>query len=228
MSDALQNKLGYEFKRAALLRQAVTHKSFVHEQGLSQDESNQRLEFLGDAVLELCVSDFLYHEFYELPEGELTTRRAAIVCESTLARIAKNIRLGDFLLLGQGEARENGRDKPSILADALEAVFGAIYLDSGIDEVRNTVNRLLSPFFNKAVKQPKDCKSILQEHLQQGGKETAVYTTESETGSPHERVFTIVVSHKGKVLGRGVGPNKKTAGQNAAADAIAKLKLNLV
>jgi len=223
MSDALQTKLGYDFKRAALLRQAVTHMSFVHEQGLSADESNERLEFLGDAVLELCISDFLYHRYANLAEGQLTQRRANLVCEATLAKIARKLKLGDYLLLGQGEAREKGREKESILSDALESVFGAIYLDGGLDAVRNIIFSLFTPIAEKSVKQEKDSKSTLQEILQKNSKETAVYTIIDESGPSHQRQFIAQASHLGKILGKGKGKSKKEAEQSAAKNALGKM-----
>ena len=224
MSDALQTQLGYDFKRTALLRQAVTHSSFVHEQGLGADESNERLEFLGDAVLELCISDFLYHKYSNLTEGQLTQRRANLVCESTLAGVARTLKLGDYLLLGQGEAREKGREKDSILSDALESVFGAIFLDGGIDAIRNIIFGIFAPLAEKATKQKKDSKSTLQELLQKNSRETAVYEIISESGPSHQRLFTSNVSHMGKMLGKGQGRSKKEAEQNAAKVALAKIK----
>lgn len=224
MSDALQTQLGYDFKRQNLLRQAVTHTSFVHEQGLPQDESNERLEFLGDAVLELCISDFLYHRYGELSEGELTQRRANLVCESTLASIAKKIKLGNYLLLGQGEVKEKGREKDSILSDALESVFGAIYLDGGIDAIRNIVFSLFTSIAATAKKQEKDSKSILQEILQRDSKKTASYKIVEEAGPAHQKNFVAQVSHNRKILGTGKGRSKKEAEQNAAKSALQKLK----
>lgn len=224
MSDALQTQLGYDFKRTALLRQAVTHSSFVHEQGLKTDESNERLEFLGDAVLELCVSDLLYHRYPQLTEGQLTQRRSKLVCESTLAAIARYLKLGDYLLLGQGEAREKGREKDSILSDALESVFGAVYLDGGIDAVRNIVFRIFGSIAEKAAKQDKDSKSALQEILQKISRETATYDIIEESGPPHLREFTAVVYHKGKILGKGKGKSKKEAEQSAASVALDRFR----
>ncbi|MCL1788257.1 MAG: ribonuclease III [Defluviitaleaceae bacterium] len=224
MGDTLQTQLGYEFKRTTLLRQAVTHTSFVHEQGLAADESNERLEFLGDAVLELCISDFLYHRYANLTEGQLTQRRANLVCEPTLAAIARSLKLGDYLLLGQGEVREKGREKDSILSDALESVFGAVYLDGGIDAVRNIIFSLFGPLADKATKQEKDSKSSLQELLQKNSRETAVYKIIAESGPAHQREFTAEVSHQGKIYGKGKGRSKKEAEQIAAKVALDKLK----
>jgi len=220
MSDQLQTKLGYTFKRHALLRNAITHPSFVNEQKLALSESNARLEFLGDAVLQLAISDYLYHRHPDMPEGELTKMRASLVCEAGLATIAKNLELGNFLLLGQGEAKEGGREKGSILSDALEAVFGAVFLDGGVEETRHVILSLFEPHIDKVLKQAKDFKSTLQELLQKNGHETAGYSIVHEDGLPHQKVFTAQVSHRGKVLGTGKGPSKKTAEQEAAKMAL--------
>ena len=223
MSDDLQTKLGYSFKRHALLRSALTHSSFAHEQKLSPTESNQRLEFLGDAVLELCISDVLYHRYADLDEGELTKKRAACVCESTLAEIAKKLGLGNFLLLGQGEAREGGREKDSILADALESILGAVFLDGGIEETSNVVRNLFEPIMDKKAKQTTDSKSLLQELLQKHSKTTASYEITHEEGPPHQKTFTSSVFHDGKKLGTGKGSSKKAAEQEAAKAALEKM-----
>jgi ribonuclease-3 len=224
MSDLLSQKLGYEFKRHNLMRHALTHMSFVHEQKLTPDDSNERLEFLGDAVLELCISDFLYHKYPEMPEGELTKKRAALVCEDTLARLARGLSLGDFLLLGQGEAGEGGRDKPSILADAFEAVLGALYLDGGMQIVQNLIQRLFAPLADNATRVQKDYKSTLQEILQKSSRETAMYEIVNEEGPPHRRAFTAVAVFQGRVLGEGTGASKKSAEQAAAAQALKSLE----
>jgi ribonuclease-3 len=223
MSDALTQKLGYEFSRHALLRHAVTHMSFVHEQKLTPADSNERLEYLGDAVLELCISDFLYHRYPDISEGELTKKRAALVCEDTLAKIARRLTLGDFLLLGQGEASTGGRDKPAILADALEAVLGAVYLDGGMGEVQDIIQRLFSPLADKAMQNAKDFKSTLQEKLQKNSHETAIYKIIREEGPPHMRVFTAQAVFQGRVLGTGTAGSKKAAEQAAASMALKSL-----
>ena len=220
MSDELQTKLGYTFKRHALLRSALTHSSFAHEQKLGQSESNERLEFLGDAVLELCVSDLLYHRFQDLDEGELTKKRAGLVCESTLAEVSKKLGLGKFILLGQGEAREGGREKDSILADAFESILGAVFLDGGIQEASNIVRNLLEPLLDKKSAQKPDSKTLLQEILQKNSKTTATYEITHEDGPPHQKTFTASVYHEGKKLGTGKGSSKKAAEQEAAGAAL--------
>ena len=224
MSDELQTKLGYTFKRHTLLRSALTHSSFAHEQKLSPTESNQRLEFLGDAVLELCISDVLYHRYADMDEGELTKKRATFVCESTLAEIARKLGLGNFLLLGQGEAREGGREKDSILADAFESILGAVFLDGGIEETSNVVRNLFEPIMDKKSKQMTDSKSLLQEILQKQSKTTAMYEIIQEEGPPHQKIFTSSVFHEGKKLGTGKGSSKKSAEQEAAKAALEKMK----
>jgi len=227
MSDELQTRLGYTFKRHNLLRHAVTHASFIHEQKLAASESNERLEFLGDAVLELCISDFLYHRYSDMAEGDLTKRRASLVCEGSLAGIARSLKLGSFLLLGQGEAQEGGREKDSILSDALESILGAVFLDGGMEEVRQVVLRLFEPIVDKAVRQVKDHKSTLQEYLQKQSQETATYEIIREEGPPHQKTFTSQAIHKGKVLGTGTGASKKAAEQAAAKMALEKLRIKI-
>jgi ribonuclease-3 len=225
MSDQLQTNLGYEFKRHSLLKHAITHASFVHEQKLEVSESNERLEFLGDAVLELCVSDFLYHRYPDMSEGDMTKKRASLVCEPCLAGLARNLDLGNFVLLAQGEVAEGGREKDSILSDVMEAILGAIFLDGGIDEARALISRLYEPIADKESKQAKDYKSALQEYLQKKSQETAAYEIVKEEGPPHKMIFTAQVKHKGKVLGKGKGGSKKFAEQEAAKMALKKFKV---
>jgi len=224
MSDALQSNLGYTFGRHSLLKHAITHASFVHEQKLAQADSNERLEFLGDAVLELCISDFLYHRYPDMPEGDLTKKRAALVCETTLAKLARSLKLGEFILLGQGEAAEGGRSKDSILSDVLESIFGAIYLDGGMEEVRALILRLYEPIADKTTRTTKDYKTALQEHLQGKSQKTAAYTIIDEIGPAHKKIFTAQATHNGKILGTGTGGSKKLAEQEAARMALKKIK----
>jgi len=225
MSDELQTRLGYTFHRHNVLRHAITHSSFVHEQKLNTSESNERLEFLGDAVLEICISDFLYHRYPDMSEGELTKRRAALVCEKSLAKIAKKLKLGNVLLLGQGEAQDGGRERESILSDAMEAILGAVYLDGGMEEVKHVISRLFEPLADKAVNRVKDYKTTLQEFLQKSSNETAKYEIINEEGPSHKRVFTAQALHKEQILGTGSGGSKKIAEQEAAKMAIKKLKI---
>lgn len=227
MSD-LQTNLGYTFSRHSLLKHAITHSSFVHEQRLDAADSNERLEFLGDAVLELCISDFLYHRYPEMDEGDLTKKRATLVCEATLATLARKLKIGEFILLGQGEAAEGGRGKNSILSDVFESILGAIFLDGGLEEVRALVLRLYEPIVDKALRHPKDFKSTLQEILQKKSHETAQYTIIKEEGPAHRREFTAQASHQGKILGTGTGGSKKIAEQEAAKMALETLGVKTV
>lgn len=224
MSDQLQSNLGYTFKRHSLLKHAITHSSFVHEQKLDPSDSNERLEFLGDAVLELCVSDFLYHRYPDMSEGDLTKKRATLVCESCLAGLARSLNIGNFLLLGQGESAEGGREKDSILSDAMESILGAVFLDGGLEEARALVLSLYKSIADNASKQAKDYKSALQEFLQKNSHETAIYTITKEDGSAHKKTFTAQATHKGKILSTGTGGSKKSAEQEAAKMALKKLR----
>jgi len=226
MSD-LERQLEYTFQRSALLKKAVTHSSFVNEQNLESTASNERLEFLGDAVLQVCVSDMLYHRFHEMAEGELTRRRAALVCEESLANIARRMGLGTFILLGQGEVKYGGREKDSILANAVEALLGAIYLDGGMTAVQHVVSRWFNLLVDKATDASKDSKTMLQEHVQAYSNETAVYEIINESGPPHSRSFTATASHKGRILGTGTGRTKKEAQQNAAKVALEHLGVQI-
>jgi len=174
--------------------------------------------------LQLCISDLLYHRFPDLPEGELTLRRAALVCEESLAKIAVKLGISEFVLLGQGEVHTGGRKKESILSDALEALFGAIYLDGGMDSVQNVIFRLFKPLAEKGRIAEKDSKTTLQEILQKNNGGSAVYTILGEQGPPHQRKFKASVSHSGVVLGTGTGRSKKEAEQSAAKVALKGLK----
>jgi len=222
MLSSLQARLNYTFKAPILLRRAMTHSSYIHEEGLKPEESNERLEFLGDAVLEVCVSDLLYHRYPTHPEGKLTQRRAGLVCEPSLAGIARELGIGDALLMGVGASQSGGREFDSILSDAMEALFGAVYLDGGFDAARQLIHRLMTPLADTITAPPKDYKSVLQEILQKHTKETAVYTIVDATGPSHNKEFTAEISHQGKVLGTGRGHSKKEAEQNAAFEALKK------
>lgn len=215
----------YKFKNETLLKIAVTHSSFAHE-AKENIENNERFEFLGDAVLELVISSFIFNKFPELPEGELTKLRASIVCESNLAKRARELKLGDFIRLGKGEEHTGGRERDSILADAMEAIFGAVYLDSGIEGATEFIIKLMEPSIIELRNKFKfnDCKTYLQEIIQSKSKNALEYVIVREDGPAHDKIFEVKVSHCGKVLGRGSGKNKKEAEQNAAYNAICKIK----
>ena len=219
-----QARLGYTFNTPFLLRQAMTHTSYIHEEKLEPHVSNERLEFLGDAVLELCVSDLLYRRYPKQSEGELTLRRAGLVCESCLAELARELGVGEVLLMGVGAAQTGGRELGSVLSDAMEALFGAVYLDSGMDAARELILRLFEPLADKFTAPPRDYKTKLQEILQKNSRETAVYRIVGDSGPSHNKEFTAVVSHMGKEIGMGTGHSKKDAEQKAAMVALEGMK----
>ena len=218
----LQNRIGYVFSDAAKLRRALTHSSYVPGDG----SDNERMEFLGDAVLELCVSEELFFRFPKMQEGELTKNRASIVCENALFAAAKEIGLGEYLLLGRGEDANGGREKPSILSDAFEAVIAAIYLDGGFTPARTFIHRFVLPLLDlSAPVFEKDHKTRLQEliHARTHGRQVT-YRLIGESGPDHDKTFTMQAVLDGEVLGEGSGHSKQSAGQAAAADALSRLE----
>ncbi len=215
---AFQEKIGYEFENRNLLLQALTHSSYANEKHMRKLSDNERLEFLGDAVLEIISSDYLFDNYPELPEGELTKLRASIVCEPTLALCAAEMSLGDYLLLGKGENQTGGRNRKSILSDALEAVIGAIYLDGGFTSAKEFVLKyILTDIEHKQLFY--DSKTILQEVVQ-GEHEQLTYTLTSESGPDHNKSFTVDVCVGDRILGTGTGHTKKAAEQEAAYQAL--------
>jgi ribonuclease-3 len=215
---SLERALGVSFSDPELRRLALTHRSFAFEHGM--DATNERLEFLGDSVLGLVVTDMAYAEFPELPEGQLAKLRAAIVNMHALAEVARGLGVGDAVLLGRGEELSGGRNKASILADALEAVFGAVYLDRGLDVARSLIERLFRPRMEAYVRGEgeRDHKTILQELASQELRAMPEYHLE-ERGPDHEKEFTATVFVAGEPLGTGVGRSKKEAEQRAAREA---------
>ncbi|MDE6209429.1 MAG: ribonuclease III [Lachnospiraceae bacterium] len=221
--SVLESKIGYTFTEKDLIKRAVTHSSYSNDRKMGKLKNNERLEFLGDAVLELCTSDFLYKEYSEKPEGELTRLRASIVCEPTLAECARGIDLPDYLILGKGEENTGGRYRDSIVSDAFEAVIGAIYLDGGLDMAKSFITRfVLSDIENKHLFY--DSKTILQEMMQKDYKETVSYELLSESGPDHNKEFKVAVLLEEKVLGTGIGRTKRKAEQQAAYEAILKIR----
>ena len=218
-----EKSIGYNFQNIKLLRKALTHSSFSNEKRLDKLANNERLEFLGDAVLELVTSEYIYNKNEKMFEGDLTKLRASIVCEQTLSLCAKDINLGDYILLGKGEAATGGRDRNSILSDALEAVIGAIYLDGGFTNAKEFINKyILTDVENKQLFF--DSKTILQEIIQSKFKETLRYELISEEGPDHNKKFTVVACIGEKELGKGIGRTKKSAEQEAAYRSILKLR----
>ncbi|MCL2362867.1 MAG: ribonuclease III [Defluviitaleaceae bacterium] len=218
-----QARLGYAFNAPLLLRQALTHASYIHEKGLAPSESNERLEFLGDAVLELCISDLLYRRFPEMSEGQLTKRRAGLVCEPSLAGLARELDVGKVMLVGIGAHQTGGRERDSVLSDCVEALFGAVYLDGGHEAARSLIFRLFEPLVDNVNAPPRDYKTTLQEILQKNSRATAVYRIIKESGPSHNKEFIAEVSHMDKILGTGQGGKKKDAEQDAAMVALNQL-----
>lgn len=211
----LMKNLGYTFRDPSLLRQALTHPSMG-------GADNQRLEFLGDAVLQYLMSDILYAASPEDQEGSLTHQRALLVCEAALSQVARALQVGEALIMDKGEALTGGRDKPSVLCDAMEAILAAVYLDGGLDAARGIILRHW-PKPGEVQRPMQDSKGALQEYLQQDGGNTPVYETIGQSGPPHDRQFEAAVSRDGRELGRGTGRTKKQAEQAAALDALRRL-----
>ncbi|MCJ7856839.1 ribonuclease III [Lachnospiraceae bacterium NSJ-143] len=221
-----ENLIGYKFNDKDILSLALTHSSYANEHKLGRFEYNERLEFLGDAVLEFFVSRYIYEKYPELPEGELTKLRAGVVCEGSLAKKALEIQLGDFLFLGKGEELTGGRKRESILADAFEAVIGAVIIDGGIDSAEKYVMGLMKNVIDSVRNSfmLMDYKTRLQEEIQKFSKEPVSYVITKETGPDHGKLFESEVSHCSNILGSGLGKSKKEAEQNAAKDALSKMK----
>lgn len=218
----LEEKIGYNFKDSHLLRHAVTHSSYVNEKHMKKADCNERLEFLGDAVLELISSEYLFFENQTMPEGELTKLRASMVCEKALAFCARDLELGSYLLLGKGEDATGGRFRESITSDALEALIGAIYLDGGFANAKEFIHRfILKDLENK--KLFFDSKTILQEIVQANFKEVISYHLIGEEGPDHNKIFRVAVHIGEEEYGVGEGRTKKAAEQEAAYISILKL-----
>ena len=214
----LQEKLGYTFNDEAILIRALSHSSYVNENH-SAGDSNERLEFLGDSVLGLITAENFFKNYKKLPEGELTKLRAATVCEKSLAGFARQLELGKYLLLGKGEILTGGRERPSIQADAFEAIIAAIYLDGGMEDARNFVLK----YIEEAIRQQqsiRDYKTMLQEVVQRNPGEIIEYVLTGETGPDHDKRFEVEVHLNSNVIGRGIGKSKKKAEQEAAREAL--------
>ena len=223
--EELECIIGYSFKNKELLKLAMTHSSYANEHNNSKLENNERLEFLGDAVLELTVSSFLYNEYKNVNEGELTKTRASMVCEPTLFLCAQDINLSDFILLGKGEEATGGRKRPSIVSDAMEALIGAIYLDSGIESAKTFITKyILNDVEDKKLFY--DSKTILQEITQGRHMGDICYELVSEEGPDHNKIFNVALKIGNKVVEKGSGKTKKAAEQEAAYKTILKLRAN--
>ncbi|KAI4448007.1 Ribonuclease 3 [Eubacterium plexicaudatum ASF492] len=218
-----QKVIGYEFQQTGLLEQALTHSSYANEKRMKKHSDNERLEFLGDAVLEIICSEYLYHHYPKMPEGEMTKMRASLVCEPTLAYCTKELHLGEYLLLGRGEDHTGGRKRSSILSDALEAVIGAIYLDGGFANAKEFVLKfILTDIEHKQLFF--DSKTILQETVQGQNMGAISYKLIGESGPDHDKVFQVELCIGSRRAGTGEGHTKKAAEQEAAYHALLRLK----
>ena len=219
----LEHRIGYTFQDFALLKKAMSHSSYVNEEHLPKYECNERLEFLGDAVLELVSSEFLFFEHPTTPEGELTKTRASMVCEPALAFCAREIELGEYLLLGKGEDATGGRKRESVTSDAMEALIGAIYVDGGFANAKEFIHHfILTDLEDKKLFY--DSKTILQEIVQANMTGNVSYELIDEQGPDHNKIFEVEARIGGKAWGRGKGSSKKSAEQQAAYEAILNLR----
>jgi ribonuclease III len=222
--DSFQKKFSLKFQQEQLMIQAFTHSSYVNEHRRKPYEDNERLEFLGDAVLELTISQYLYKKYPQMSEGDLTKLRAAVVCEASLVQFANELSFGELVLLGKGEEMTGGRERPALLADIFEAFIGALYLDQGLEAVVGFLEVYVYPKVNAgAFSHVMDYKSQLQELVQREGLGQLHYRIVQEKGPAHNREFVSMVSLDNRVLGEGYGRSKKEAEQEAAQKAIADL-----
>lgn len=220
MIEELENKIGYTFKNRKLLKIALTHSSFANESG-GKFVSYERLEFLGDSVLGIITSDYIFRTFPHLPEGELTKLRATLVCEKQLCVFSQELGLKKFIKLSRGERHCMGQNRPSILADVFEAICAAIYLDSGMEEAKNFVLKFIVPAVkNPRIQNAKDYKTDLQEIVQKNPGETIEYVLIKEEGPDHDKKFTVEAKISNNPVGRGSGKSKKEAEQHAAKAAL--------
>ncbi len=220
----LETKLGYQFQNPKLLDHALTHSSYANEHHLGSISSNERLEFLGDSVLGMIVADHLYRTFPDLPEGDLTRIRANLVCEGSLVLVAKEWDLGRYLKLGKGENACGGRSRPSILADAVEAVLAAVFLDGGLAHDRDIIQRFLLDRMEQVNRASRDHKTYLQELVQRKSGQVLSYELIGESGPDHNKTFQMQVLLNSQPIGQGTGHSKKEAEQAAANAAIERLE----
>lgn len=221
--ENLESKIHYIFRDRALLDNALTHSSYANEHREQGVLSNERLEFLGDSILGLVVADHLYRTRPDLPEGDLTRIRAALVCENSLVDVAKELELGSYLKLGKGEESGGGRGRPSIQADAVEAILAAVYLDGGIGQARKLIHSLILGHEQEKTAAGRDFKTTLQELVQRESGQVLTYQLTGETGPDHAKIFSMEVLLNGNPIGAGEGRSKKEAEQAAAKAAVQKL-----
>ena len=224
MIKDLEAAIGYRFRNITLLQNALTHSSYANERWHDSLRSNERMEFLGDSILGMAVAEYLYHNFPDRPEGELTRMRADMVCENSLAAVAEKIGLGQHLLLGHGEERFGGRSRASILADAVESVIAASFLDGGIEAAGAFIKKFILTEVPVKKLHNADYKTALQELVQQKKDQLLSYALVGESGPDHDKKFEVEVSLNGRVIGHGIGSSKKRAEQDAAHSALDGLR----
>ena len=224
MIKELETAIGYRFRNISLLQNALTHSSYANERWHNSLKSNERLEFLGDSILGMVVAEYLYKNFPDRPEGELTRMRADMVCEQTLAAVAARIELGQHLMLGNGEEQGGGRTRASILADAVESVIAASFLDGGMEAARRIIEKFILVEVPVKKLHNADYKTALQELVQQKKNQTLSYTLVGESGPDHDKSFDVEVSLNGQVIGVGSGSSKKRAEQMAAKAALESMQ----
>ncbi|WP_069997577.1 ribonuclease III [Cellulosilyticum sp. I15G10I2] len=225
--ESMQDKINYHFKKSDVLKQSLTHSSYANEHRNHSLKDNERLEFLGDAILDLIISEYLFSKHPEMPEGDLSKIRASIVCEASLAKIARFIELGKYILLGKGEEMTGGRERASILADAFEALTGAIFLDGGFEEAKLFLGRTLISQVEQVTSIEDlytDYKTLLQENIQKESNKLIIYEVVGEEGPDHDKNFYVEVYHDTICLGKGIGKSKKEAEQDSAKKALNNLK----
>lgn len=223
MIKDLEKAIGYRFRNITLLQNALSHSSYANERWHDSLMSNERLEFLGDSVLGMVVAEYLYTHFPDRPEGELTRMRADMVCERALAVVANRLHLGEYMLLGHGEEQGGGRSRDSILADAMESVIAACFLDGGMDAAKGIIDRFILCDVPVARLHNADYKTMLQEQIQQKKNQLLSYTLVGESGPDHDKRFTVAVTLNGEQVGEGTGSSKKRAEQDAARAAMKNL-----
>jgi len=220
--NTIEDRIGYSFRNKELIREALTHSSFANERKINKLSCNERLEYLGDAVLELVSSDHIFRNYPDMPEGRMSKFRASLVCEEALAICAEKIGLGKLIFLGKGEEQSGGREKPSVTSDAFEAVIGALYLDGGIDTARKYITEYVLQNAEEHLVTA-DPKSALQEKVQAMNHDTIEYRIISESGPEHDKSYSVEVLIGGKVCGSGTGRSKKLAEKEAALEALRRL-----
>lgn len=225
--DELEKNLGFKFKNHNLLREALTHRSYLNEFKKQKIQSNERLEFLGDAVLSFIVSDWLFKKFSQFTEGKLTNLRSNLVKTTSLTQVAQRLKIGNYLLLSKGEKETQGQKNPTLLANALEAIIGALFLDQGLEATKIFVWRNFEALLKEVIYSGrlKDYKSLLQEKIQAQSSQSPIYKTIKEKGPEHKKIFTIHVFSDGQFLAEGLGQSKQKAEEAAAKQALENLAL---